>query len=353
MNRAIPAIVLGASGYVGGEFLRLLALHPVFELAAAVSDSRKGERIGDAFPHLGPVYGERRFAAQDDWPADIDVSQGIALFSAAPHGTSAKLVAGAIAATAAHGGVAHVVDASADFRYADAAGFQAVYGEAHGAPHLLPQFSSGVPEHVTGTPTPHVGHPGCFATAMLLAAVPLLASDLSDGEFFVSGVTGSTGSGRIPQPGTHHPDRHDNLYAYKPLEHRHVPEVEGLAERATGRRPVLRFVPHSGPFARGIHVTLQARLKPGVTAADLRRAYETAYGDTPFVELVSGAPRLKDIVASNRAQIGVTARDGGGVVLCVIDNLVKGAAGGAIQWMNRLFGLPETTGLTAPAPAWT
>ncbi len=353
MTSAISAVVLGASGYVGGEFLRLLAVHPVFELAAAVSDSQADERIGDSFPNLGPVFGDRRFAAHDGWLDSVDGGRGLALFSAASHGTSARLVAATLAAAASRGMLTHVVDASADFRHPDAAGFRAVYGEPHGAPELLPQFSSGVPELVAGTPTRHVGHPGCFATAMLLAIVPLLASELSDGEYFVSGITGSTGSGRAPQAGTHHPERHGNLYAYKALEHRHAPEVVGLAEIATGRRPLLRFVPHSGPFARGIHITLQSRLRPGVAAGEVRRAFETAYAGMPFVEIVAGAPRLKDVVASNRAQIGVTVAHGSVAVLCVIDNLVKGAAGGAVQWMNRLWGLPETTGLTAPAPAWT
>ena len=182
--------------------------------------------------------------------------------------------------------------------------------------------------------------------------MPLVASGLTDGELFATGITGSTGSGRSPQPGTHHPERHSNLYAYKPLSHRHAPEVCLLAQKATGTLPKLNFVPHSGPFARGIHMTVQAHAK-GVSTADLAGIFERAYADCAFVKILDGTPRLKDVVASNACRIGVAAGEDSVAVTAVIDNLVKGAAGGAVQWMNRLCGLPETAGLIAPAPAWT
>jgi N-acetyl-gamma-glutamyl-phosphate reductase common form len=356
MNRgmqAISAVVFGATGYVGGELLRLLSMHPVFTIAAAVSESRAGDGIGDVFPHLAAVFGGRRFLAYQDWLAALDGDAGIALFSAAPHGASAPLVARAIEAADACGRALHVVDVSADFRYRDASAFEAVYGEAHGAPALLAKFSSGLPEHVAGTPTPHVGHPGCFATAILLAAVPLLRAGLTDNELFVSGITGSTGSGRAVQAGTHHPERHANLYAYKALRHRHAPEVAALAEEASGRPLALHFVPHSGPFARGIYVTLQARLRPGITDGDVQTAFEASYGTAPFVNCSVAAPKLKDVVASNQAQVGIAVRGGSVAISCAIDNLVKGAAGGAVQWMNRLWELPEESGLLSPAPGWT
>jgi len=221
------------------------------------------------------------------------------------------------------------------------------------APELLDSFQSGVPEHVAEVQAAHVGHPGCFATAVLLAAVPLIQSELSDSEIYVTGITGSTGSGRSPQHGTHHPERHSNLYAYKPLSHRHAPEIAALTEAATGRETKVHFVPHSGPFARGIHATLQAKATKRVTEEQLRDVYARAYADSPFVEIVSATPRLKSVVASNYCQIGVAADDDTIVVMSVIDNLVKGAAGGAVQWMNRLWGLAETSGLTAAAPGWT
>jgi N-acetyl-gamma-glutamyl-phosphate reductase len=188
---------------------------------------------------------------------------------------------------------------------------------------------------------------------MLLATVPLLKENLVDGPVFVSGITGSTGSGRSPQASTHHPERHSNLYAYKPLGHRHVPEVESLIMNATGKQARISFVPHSGPFARGIYVTAQATLASNINGDDVAQAFETTYGAHEFVRVVDGTPRLKNVVASNYAEIGFAAAGGSVVILCAIDNLVKGAAGGAMQWMNRLWSLPESSGLTSPPPAWT
>jgi N-acetyl-gamma-glutamyl-phosphate reductase len=352
MSASIQAVVLGASGYVGGELLRLIAGHPDLELAAAVSESCRGQPIADTFGHLSPAYGDLPFAGYDDWLDGLEDGSKLALFSAAPHGSSAALIAAALRDAASKDITVHVVDSSADFRYPNQLDYEVVYGSEHGAPELLDDFVCAVPEHAATWDRPHVGHPGCFATATLLATVPLIASGLTDADLFVTGVTGSTGSGRKPQPGTHHPERHSNLYAYKPLEHRHAPEMSGLAETATGRATSVHFVPHSGPFARGIHVTVHARTDQRVSKNDLLDVYTTAYADAPFVEVVSGTPRIKDVVASNYCRIGVAASAGSVVVMSAIDNLVKGAAGGAVQWMNRLWGLPETAGLASTAPGW-
>ncbi|NNC57289.1 MAG: N-acetyl-gamma-glutamyl-phosphate reductase [Woeseiaceae bacterium] len=353
MSRTIRAVVLGASGYVGGELLRLIAAHPDFELAAAVSDSRAGASIGDTFGHLAQALTGVSFVASDDWHGHVEANSKLALFSAAPHGASAAIIANALDAAANKGIECHVVDSSADFRYARRSDYEAIYKTGHGAPELLDQFVCAVPEHVDAVDATHVGHPGCFATATLLAAVPLMRSGLTDTNVFVSGITGSTGSGRSPQAGTHHPERNSNLYAYKPLAHRHAPEMAGLTTAASGRETSVHFVPHSGPFARGIHVTVQARAKAPVTEAQLRDVFESAYAKSPFVAVVAGTPRLKNVVASNMCHISVATDGDSVVVMSAIDNLVKGAAGGAIQWMNRLWKLPETTGLTAPAPGWT
>jgi len=228
-----------------------------------------------------------------------------------------------------------------------------VYKAQHGAPQLLDRFICALPEHADDIQVAHVGHPGCFATASTLATVPLIASGLTEADVFISGVTGSTGSGKSPSAGTHHPVRNSNFYAYKPLAHRHAPEVAALAETASGRKTNVHFVPHSGPFARGIHVTLQAKATKPVTEEQVRKVYEAAYADAPFVQTVSGTPRLKDVVASNQCHISVATDGDTVVVMAAIDNLVKGAAGGAMQWMNRLWDLPQTSGLDAPAPGWT
>jgi N-acetyl-gamma-glutamyl-phosphate reductase len=351
--RSVPAAVLGATGYVGGELLRQIESHPGFELVAAVSESRAGMPIADTFPHLASACEDMHFAAHDAWLDRIPAGSSLALFSAAPHGASAAMIANVLQQAKDREIDVHVVDVSADFRYRDAAAYEAVYGGAHGATQLLGDFVCAVPEHLAGTSTQHVAHPGCFATAVLLAAVPLLRSGLVSPELFISGITGSTGSGRTPQPGTHHPERHSNLYAYKALAHRHAPEIANLAEAASGTRAGINFVPHSGPFARGIFASVQAKAKDDISAERLRESFESLYADTPFVRLVDGSPRLKNVVASNMAEVGIAVSGDTVVAMSAIDNLVKGAAGGAMQWMNRLFGQPDTAGLTAIPPGWT
>ena len=349
----IKTVVLGATGYVGGELLRLVAGHPEFQIAAAVSASQNGNSIASVFPHLQSVYPTAAFCAMDSWSHALDSGDDVAIFSAAPHGASALLVKQALENAAHRKLTAHVVDSSADFRYASAAEFEDIYGGEHAAPELLADFFCAVPEHHSGKIGNHAGHPGCFATAMLLAAVPLYKSGYVRDEVFVSAITGSTGSGRSPQAGTHHPERHGNLYAYKPLRHRHVREVQNLIAAASNEVAQIRFIPHSGPFARGIYATLQAPLVGDASRDDVLGSFDAMYRDAEFVKIVDGTPILKDVVASNYAHIGVEVADGTLVVMCAIDNLVKGAAGGAIQWMNRLWSLPETSGLTSPSPAWT
>ncbi|MGI9221822.1 MAG: N-acetyl-gamma-glutamyl-phosphate reductase [Woeseiaceae bacterium] len=352
MSSPINAVVLGATGYVGGELLRLVSTHPIFELAAAVSESRCGYPIADTFPHLASVYPKTTFSGHGDWLDRIEKGSDLALFSAAPHGASAELIANAIAAAEAKNINIRVVDSSADFRYTNQSDYEAVYGCPHGAPELLNQFHCAVPEHADEIATAHIGHPGCFATTILLATVPLLQSGLTENELFVSATTGSTGSGRSPQPGTHHPERHSNMYAYKPLSHRHAPEIVNLCEDASGKRCQLNFVPHSGPFARGIYATVQAKLLSTVTEQQLRDTFESTYENSSFVQIVAATPRLKNVVASNYCHIGIAVADDTVVVMSALDNLVKGAAGGAVQWMNRLWQLPETDGLLAAAPGW-
>ena len=222
-----------------------------------------------------------------------------------------------------------------------------------GAPTRARDFTCAVPEHLARAPTPHVAHPGCFVTASLLAAVPLLKLDLVEPPIFVSAVTGSTGAGRTPIPGTHHPQRHSDLFAYSALTHRHGAEINALARAATGKDGRIAFVPHSGPFARGIHATVQAVLREPLDTAGAIAAIRGFYAGKPFVRVLDEPPRMKDVVTSNYAHVSAVADGRTIVVMTVLDNLVKGAAGGAMQWMNRLQGFDETDGLLAPAPGWT
>ena len=349
----IPAIVLGGTGYVSGELLRLIAGHPNFSLAGVMSDSAPGEPAGKSFPHLAGVLGVLAFKSLADITALVAREPSAAVFCAAPHGAAAALIDNLLKAAEAAGTKPRFVDISADFRFATAAGYEAVYKHAHGAPHRLAQFTCAVPEHLKSVSTPHVGHPGCFSTAILLASVPLLASGWTEPTLFVSGITGSTGSGRKPVEGTHHPTRHSDLYSYGALGHRHTPEITALAKAATGVDADYSFVPHSGPFARGIHATIQARLKSAKDAAAVVGMLREFYRGAPFVRVLDSPPRVKDIVASNYAHLSAAANGRTVAVMSVVDNLNKGAAGGAVQWMNRLYGLPETAGLLAPAAGWT
>lgn len=350
-----PTLIVGGTGYVAGELVRLVTQHPRLDLVGISSASRAGTEVAEAFPHLASATGSRAFLTQDELGALIQGPQ-VALFSAAPHGISGGVVARLLKTAAAGGTRVQLVDVSADFRFRTLADFQAVYPHPHGAPELLPRFVCALPEHLKGVPDGFVAHPGCFATAMLVGLVPLLKHALITGPVYASGITGSTGAGRAPSPTTHHPERHANLFAYNPLRHRHAPEVVQLCGQLTGRTPELNFVAHGGPFARGIHLTLQARLTGSHTADGLRDLLATFYQGHEFVRVVAGEPRVKDVAGSNYCHVGVAVsaspKGQSVAVLVTLDNLVKGAAGGALQWMNRLLGLPETTGLTAPAPGW-
>ncbi len=353
MNTAIPTIVLGGTGYVAGELLRLIAGHPNFKLAGILSDSQPGEAVAKSFGHLAAVYPDTKFSSIEEIEQLVATLPRTAIFSAAPHGASAALIDRLLARAEAAGTRPSVVDISADYRFATNEAYAAVYKHDHGAPARLAQFTCALPEHLAASPTPHVGHPGCFSSAILLASVPLLKLGIAQPTLFVAGVTGSTGAGRKPTEGTHHPQRHSDLYAYNALAHRHAPEIAEVAKAVSGVDAHFAFVPHSGPFARGIHVTVQAQLAKPATSAELVEAFAKFYAHSPFVRVSAQAPRVKDVAGSNYARLSV-ATDGKVVaVMSVLDNLNKGAAGGAVQWMNRLMSLPETAGLTAPAAGWT
>jgi N-acetyl-gamma-glutamyl-phosphate reductase common form len=360
-SSAIPVAILGGSGYVGGELLRLLALHPVLRPALVLSESQAGKRVADVFPHVAGTYD---LSSGPDQQTDLTFASPaaladlctreprLAIFSALQHGQSAPQVAAALAVAEAAGCDAHVVDLSADFRFADAGAYAAVYGHAHPSPERLTSFTCGLPEHVAGTPTPHVGHPGCFVTSVLLPLVALLHLGLIEKRCFVSAITGSTGAGRTPTPRTHHPERRSTIYAYSPLGHRHQPEMTALALAASGQHAEIHFVPHSGPHARGIYATLHCTLRQPTDAAEVRDALRGFYAGSPFVAIGDEPPRMHDVVGTNRCHLGVAVEGTTLAVFSTLDNLVKGAAGGGIQWMNRLFDLDEAMGLRLPGLGW-
>ena len=355
---SVGAVVLGASGYVAGELLRWIAGHPRLRLAGAVSASHAGLPIRKSFPNLAAAFPEANFTAPEELGALIGRTAGeyagLAAFSAAPHKASAPQVVALLEAAAETGCELPLVDLSADFRHADPDRYRNIYGIPHPAPDLLAEFACGLPElngGATGTAPGRVSHPGCFATAVALAAAPLRRAGLVEPELHASAITGSTGSGGMPKETTHHPLRHANLFAYKPLAHRHAPEMEDLLAVPGEAGVRVRFVPHSGPFARGIHATVFARCRVALTGDDLEACYHDFYAGAPLVRIET-APRLKETVGSATTVVGA-ATDGESVVaFAALDNLGKGAASGGVQWMNRLLGFPETMGLTVPTPAW-
>jgi N-acetyl-gamma-glutamyl-phosphate reductase len=353
-NDRVPAVVLGGSGYVAGELLRLLAGHPSLAPVAVVSESQAGESVEASFPHLAGCYPGLVFQKKEALGEVFAKMEGgpAAVFCAAPHGAAAGLLDGVLAEAEAAGVAARAVDLSADFRFADPAAYEKVYGHAHGAPERLASFVCGLPEHVAGTPAAHVGHPGCFTTSVLLATVPLLKLGWIEPRVTVVATTGSTGAGRTPTATTHHPARRSNLFAYSPLRHRHEPEMRALAAAASGVDPELHFVPQAGPFARGIYATVQARLVQELDADAVRAGLAAFYAGSPFIDILAEPPRLQDVVGTNRCRLGVAVDGDHLAVFSTIDNLVKGAAGGGIQWMNRLLGFAETAGLRLPGIGW-
>ncbi len=364
----VPAIVLGGTGYVAGELLRLLAGHPVFRVAAVTSSTHAGTFVADAFPHLAGTLPEGlRFSGVDALAssAQADGAESsaraaeplnqvlpgapIAVFAATPHGETAALLDSLLGAFEERGVMPRAVDLSADFRFTDTGRYEAIYGREHRAPHRAASFTCAVPEHHAGPAPLHATQPGCFTTAAVLAAYPFFAAGLVEDDVFVSAVTGSSGSGRAPTANTHHPERRSAMYAYAPLVHRHEAEMRMLLSAARGgREPEVEFVPHSGPFVRGIHATLRLTLKQPMPAAEAVAILNVFYAGAPFVHATETPPRLTEVVGTNRCRLGIATRGRTLVVTSVIDNLVKGAAGGAVQWMNRLFDLSDDTGLRLP-----
>jgi N-acetyl-gamma-glutamyl-phosphate reductase common form len=352
-RESVPAVVYGGHGYAAGELLRLLATHPRMHAAAVASSSQAGKPVIEAFPHLaGTAYDDLRFASLDEAASAFRGRPTAAAFFATPHGATAPLVRDALAAASAASCDLRCADLSADFRFADPAEFAAIYGKAHGAPELCSEFVSDVPELARKIAPRHATQPGCFTTCVTLGAAPFLAAGLVEPEVFASAVTGSSGSGSTPAAGTHHPERRSNLYAYSALAHRHEPEMRAILSRAAGRPAEVAFVPHSGPFVRGIHATLRLTLSREADVATLVAVANRFYAASPFVRASVEPVKLSEVVGTNRCRIGVAARGRTLAVTSVIDNLVKGAAGGAVQWMNRLLGFDEDAGLRLAGLGW-
>lgn len=336
---SIPVAVLGASGYAGGELVRLLDAHPRFTVVHLGAHARAGERLGDVHPHL--PGGERMLggAGAESLP---DIA---AAFLAMPHGQSWK-----IGLQLAEAGTA-VFDLGSDFRMDTPGRYRRAYGEDHPAPEQLGEWVYGLPE-LFGEQLPgasRVAVPGCYPTGALLALAPLAAAGAIAGPVVADSLSGATGAGRSARADLTFGAVAEGARAYGVASHRHRPEIEMGLEKAGAPPLPVQFTPHLVPMQRGLLSTCSAAL---TGEGDPQRILAAAYADSPFVEVIDRPPQTRWAVGSNRALVfaATDADTGRVIVISAIDNLVKGAAGQAVQCANLAYGFPETDGL--PSAGW-
>ncbi len=333
--------IVGGTGYTGVELLRLLAAHPQAEVRAITSRKDAGTRIAELFPSLRGHY-DLAFVE----PATAGLTGCDVVFFATPHGVAMAQAPELVAA-----GV-RIIDLAADFRLSDPAVFERWYKMPHACPDLLAEAVYGIPEinreAIRGARI--VGNPGCYPTAVQLGFLPLLEAGLVDTAHLIADCkSGVSGAGRKAELNLNFAEVADNFAAYAIKGHRHLPEIVQGLERATAAPVKVVFTPHLTPIIRGILATLYAPLID--TTADLQALYERRYRGEPFVDVMPAGslPDTRSVRASNVLRLAVHRPPDSdqALVVAVEDNLVKGAAGQAIQNMNLMFGLPETTGLTA------
>ena len=345
MAKRFKAAIIGGSGYGGAEMARRLLMHPDVELVRVASIDHVGEPLGAVHPNLDGVT-DLKF--EDLTPAQAAAGCDVALL-ALPHKVTAAKVPELIAA-----GV-KIVDMSGDFRLRDLASYEKHYATKHPHPELRGTFVYGLPElnRAQIKEAKYVASPGCFATTIELALMPLARAGLIDNAtIHVQGITGSSGSGIAPAAGTHHPSRANNLKTYKPLDHQHVPEIVQTLHDSGAKNVQIQFVPVSAPLTRGIFATCFVELPQDIDAAKLGAMFDERYAREPFVRR-PGNKRLPEVVAvagSNYAEVGFAL---GGVtngkrtvtIFSALDNLIKGGAGQAIQNMNLILGVDEKASL--------
>ena len=333
--------IIGASGYAGEELIRLLHGHPHAEIVHLTSERHTGEKISKLYPHLTHIY-DNILDSMEDVRRIVEDSD--VLFIALPHGHAMKLV------KAIAGLPVHIIDLGADYRFADTS----VYETWYHVPHTDPEA-----ERVYGLAELYrdairgahlIGNAGCYTTASILALTPLVQKHLVQTDsILVDAVSGVSGAGRTPKESTHFPEFYDSFTAYGAVSHRHTPEIEQALSEQAGEPVTINFTPHLAPIARGILATCYARLADGVTEEDVDAAFAAQYADEFFIRLLGrGAyPSTKYVRGTNYCDIAwhIDPRTHRVIVFSAIDNLVKGAAGQAIQNMNIALGLDERTGL--------
>jgi N-acetyl-gamma-glutamyl-phosphate reductase len=346
-SKADPALlkvaIVGASGYSGEELCSLLDRHPFAEVTAIFSRQYAGKSLGEVMPRFtGLKIASLLFTEAD--PANVAACDAGVVFLALPHGVAAEYATAALKA----GKV--VIDLSADFRLRDAAVYVDYYGSEHPSPELLEEAIYAIPELAREAikASPLIACAGCYPTSIQLPLIPLMKAGLLDPNGIVaSSASGVSGAGRKAAVDYLYAECNESMRAYGLPRHRHLSEVEQQLSHAAGHKVVITFIPHLAPMNRGIHTTIVATPVAGKTAADLKKALLAAYAEEPFVRIRETPPDTKHVSGTNFCDIAVynEPRTGRVVILSVIDNLLKGAAGQAVQCFNVRAGLAETAGL--------
>ena len=333
-QRKIRVAIFGGSGYGGSELLRILLFHPHVELVFVTANEHAGKAVGAVHRNLQGLT-ELSFVKQTEPLPEVDC-----VFLALPHGQAMSLVPGLPPHVKA-------IDLSGDFRLRDQAVFEEHYKLPHSAMDLQTEFVYGLTEtnREAIRNARLIANPGCFATATLLGLAPLVANNLLSGRVVVDAKTGSSGSGAKAAANTHHPQRMNSFYAYKPFTHQHVPEIEQELEHVGDWTSELIFMTHSLPVSRGIFASIYVETKQELTEPEIRQIFADYYRGSFFIRLVDGSPDINWVKTTNFCDLAFAVRGKQVVVFSALDNLVKGAAGQAVQNMNLMFGLDEKTGL--------
>lgn len=332
----IRIAIFGGSGYGGSELLRILLFHPNAEIVLVTANEHADKAVGAVHKNLNGIT-DLKFETVSNDPSDLNEID--LAFFALPHGQAIELIPKLQKSVRA-------IDLSGDFRINDPDIFKHFYKLDH-AGDLQTEFVYGLTEtnREAIKKADLIANPGCFATATLLALAPMVKSGLLTGKIVVDAKTGSSGSGAKSAANTHHPQRMNSFYAYKPFTHQHLPEIKQHLSEIADFSDELVFMTHSLPVSRGIFVSCYLQTSVEVTNEDLNNLFNAFYSDSFFVRVVEDSPDINWVKNTNFCDIAVNTSEKNVVVFCAIDNLVKGAAGQAVQNMNLMFGLDERTGL--------
>jgi N-acetyl-gamma-glutamyl-phosphate reductase common form len=336
-NNKLKIGIYGGSGYGGSELLRILLFHPNAEISFVTANEQAGKPVAEVHRNLAGLTNLSFCQA----PTAADQFKELdCVFLGLPHGQAMEVVPSLPAHVKA-------IDLSGDFRLRDQATFEKHYKQSHTAMQHQADFVYGLTETNRDAVRKArlIANPGCFATATLLGLAPMVANNVLSGRVIVDAKTGSSGSGAKAAANTHHPQRMNSFYAYKPFTHQHVPEIEQELDRVGDWTSELVFMTHSLPVSRGIFASIYAEVKTEMNETKVNDMFAEYYRDAFFVRLVKGSPDINWVKTSNFCDIGFAVRGKQVVVFSALDNLVKGAAGQAVQNMNLMFDLDERTGL--------